>query len=211
MPVRTLFDNLPLGGVFASILAVIMIAVEVGYVLGKFRRERPKQEKEASVSAMVGATLGLLAFMLAFTFGLAASRFDARRIALVDESNALATAYLRAGLVPEPHRTEIRSLLSEYVDIRLSVLQPGGNVEQAVRKSNELHKGDVLVQVQWVGGEIVNLSYSDKDEVDEILQSSQRDRIDLTVKKPNGQLKTVRLIKKVLHILRFYIVVNACL
>ena len=139
MPVRTLFDNLPLWGMFASILAVIMVAVEVGYLLGKFRRDRPAREKEASVSAMVGATLGLLAFMLAFTFGLAASRFDARRLALVDESNAVATAYLRAGLVPEPHRTEIRKLLSEYVDIRLSVLQPGGNAEQAVRKSNELH------------------------------------------------------------------------
>src|SRR5512147_1466558 len=114
MQARTLFDNLPLWGVFASILAVIMIAVEVGYLLGKFRRERPKQEKEGSVSAMVGATLGLLAFMLAFTFGLAASRFDARRLALVDESNAVATAYLRAGLVPEPHRTELRTLLREY-------------------------------------------------------------------------------------------------
>ena len=91
MPVRTLFDNLPLWGMFASILVVILVAVEVGYLLGKLRRERPKQEKEGSVSAMVGATLGLLAFMLAFTFGLAASRFDARRLALVDESNAVAT------------------------------------------------------------------------------------------------------------------------
>lgn len=78
--------------------------------------------------------------------------------------------------------------------VQISRLVPGG----PAWKSNELHKGDVLVQVQWAGGEIVNLSYSDKDEVDEIIQSSQRDRMDLTVKKPNGQLKTVRLIKKVL-------------
>lgn len=138
MPARTLFDNLSLWGMFAYILIVILVAVEVGYLLGKLRRDRPEREKDASVSAMVGATLGLLAFMLAFTFGLAASRFDARRLALVDESNAVATAYLRAGLVPEPHRTELRKLLREYVDVRLSVLQPGGNAEQAVRKSNEL-------------------------------------------------------------------------
>jgi len=78
--------------------------------------------------------------------------------------------------------------------VQISRLLPGG----PAWKSNELHKGDVLIQIQWPGDEIVNLAYSDKDEVQEILQSSQRDRMELTVRKPNGQLKTVRLIKKVL-------------
>jgi hypothetical protein len=139
VPIRTLFDNLPLWGVFVSIMAVVMLAVEGGYLLGKLRRARPEREKEASVGPMVGATLGLLAFVLAFTFALAASRFDDRRHALLDEANAIATAYLRAGLVPEPDRSEIRKLLSEYVDVRLSALQRGGNVEETVRRSKELH------------------------------------------------------------------------
>ncbi|HEY4789135.1 MAG TPA: carboxy terminal-processing peptidase [Bacteroidales bacterium] len=78
--------------------------------------------------------------------------------------------------------------------VQISRLIPGG----PAWKSNELHKGDVLVQVQWPHGEIVDLSYSDKEETDEILQSSESDRMELTVRKPNGQLKTVRLIKKML-------------
>lgn len=139
MQVTTLFDNLPLWGVFASIIVAVTIGVEGGYRLGKLRRQRPEGEKETSVGAMAGATLGLLAFMLAFTFGLAASRFDARRVAILDESNAITTAYLRAGLAPEPHRTEIRKLLSEYLDVRLSAIQ-AGNIEQGIRRSKELQR-----------------------------------------------------------------------
>ena len=40
---------------------------------------------------------------LAFTFGLAASRFDVRRGLVIDEANAIGTTLLRGGLLPEPH------------------------------------------------------------------------------------------------------------
>ena len=53
------------------------------------------------MGAMVRATLGLLAFILAFTFGLAAARFDTRRQVLLDEANAIGTTYLRAGMLPD--------------------------------------------------------------------------------------------------------------
>jgi hypothetical protein len=49
--------------------------------------------KEAPVGAMVGSHLGLLAFLLAFTFGMAADAFQ-RKLALVDEANAIRTTYL---------------------------------------------------------------------------------------------------------------------
>ena len=67
---------------------------------------------------MVAATLGLLAFILAFTFGLAASRFDSRMQVLLDEANAIGTTYLRAGMLPEQGK-QIRALLREYADARL--------------------------------------------------------------------------------------------
>jgi hypothetical protein len=49
---------------------------------------------------LVGATLGLLAFILAFTFGLAAARFDTRRQVVLDEANAIGPTYLRAACFP---------------------------------------------------------------------------------------------------------------
>ena len=68
--------------------------------------------------AIVGAILGLLAFMLAFTFSLAASRFEARRQGVLDEANAIGTTYLRARFLPQPQRDEAARLLREYVDVR---------------------------------------------------------------------------------------------
>ena len=78
--------------------------------------------------------------MLAFTFGLAATRFDARRLLVLEESNAIGTANLRAGLLPEPNRSKIRKLFREYVDVRLEAVEPNGT-EEAISKSSELHRG----------------------------------------------------------------------
>jgi hypothetical protein len=57
------------------------------------------------------ANLALLAFMLGFTFGLAVSRFDVRRGLVIDGANAIGTTSLRGGQLPEPHRTEVRTMI----------------------------------------------------------------------------------------------------
>jgi p-aminobenzoyl-glutamate transporter AbgT len=62
-------DVLPLWALFVFILIVVLLSVECGYQLGKYRRSRNEEEKEAPLGTMVGAMLGLLAFILAFTFG----------------------------------------------------------------------------------------------------------------------------------------------
>jgi hypothetical protein len=129
-------DFLPLWGLMVATLFLVLLSIECGYRLGRYRHER-SEEKEAPVGAMVGATLGLLAFLLAFTFGLAATRFDTRRQVLLDEVNAIGTAYLRAGLLPE-RREEVRALLREYVDVRLEAVR-SGKVEQGMRQSEKLH------------------------------------------------------------------------
>jgi hypothetical protein len=131
-------DALPLWGLFLAILLLVLLSVEGGYRLGKYRRSRSEEEKEAPVGAMVGATLGLLAFMLAFTFGLAATRFDTRRQVLLDEANAIGTTYLRAGMLPE-RRDAIRALLRDYVDTRLEAVR-SGNVTAGIRRSEHLHE-----------------------------------------------------------------------
>ena len=133
-----LLDPFPIWMLLLGTLAVVCACVEIGYRVARYRRNHSEDEKEAPVGSMVGATLGLLAFMLAFTFGLAASRFDDRRQVVLAEANAIGTAYLRAAMIPEPMRTESRSLLRDYVDARLEGVQPG-KVEQAIAKSEMLH------------------------------------------------------------------------
>lgn len=129
-------DDLPLWLIFVATIVIVFGAVEIGYQLGKLRRAHAP-ETDAPVGAMVGATLGLLAFILAFTFGLAASRFDERRHTVLDEANAIGTTYLRAGMLEEPQRTAIRRLLREYVDLRLKAVETG-KIEQLLPESGML-------------------------------------------------------------------------
>ena len=123
---------------FLVTVLVVLLSIEFGFRLARQQLLRSPQAKEAPVGAMVGALLGLLAFMQAFTFGFAASRFEEKKQIVLAESNAIKTAYLRAGLVPEPIKTDSRNLLREYLDVRLKGVQKE-NTKDAILKSQELH------------------------------------------------------------------------
>lgn len=131
-------DILPIWAVFVATVAAVLLGIEGGFRLGRYRRRRSELEDKPPVGEMVAATLALLAFMLAFTFGLAASRFDVRRGLVIEEANAIGTTYLRAALLSEPHRTGVRTLLREYVDVRLEAVEPG-RLKQSISRSEELH------------------------------------------------------------------------
>jgi hypothetical protein len=139
MPTSGPLDFLPLWGLFLATLVLARLAVEAGHQLGQYRRRRSAEEKEAPVGAMIAATLGLLGLILAFTFGLAASRFDARRQIVVEEANSIGTTYLRAGLLPDGSAGNFRKLLVMYVDERLEAVRTG-NIDRGLRRTDELHK-----------------------------------------------------------------------
>ena len=61
-----------------------------------------------------------MAFLLAITMGMASERFDARRVLVLAETNAIGTAYLRAGYLDEPASTEMWELIVEYVPQRIA-------------------------------------------------------------------------------------------
>lgn len=137
-----LLDDLPLWLIFLLTVAIVIGSIEAGYRLGRSRRVQrdsaAEQEKEAPVGTIVAATLGLLAFMLGFTFSLSASRFDSRRMVVLEESNAVGTAWLRAGLLPAPQGKTIQRLLGEYVAARLEAVQ-ANRPQAGIAKSEALH------------------------------------------------------------------------
>src|SRR5262245_49417244 len=146
-------DVLPLWALFIVILFIVLLSVELGYRLGKYRRSRHEEEKEAPLGTMVGAILGLLAFILAFTFGLAATRFDARRQVVLDEANAIGTTYLRAGMLPE-RGEQVRDLLREYVAARLQAVQPG-KLAEGIRRSEDIQQ-KVWTEAETIGQKTPN-------------------------------------------------------
>lgn len=136
--ITPLLDLLPTWMVFLMTVAFSWLSVEAGYLFADFWRRRGEKEKEGPIAAMEAAMLGLLAFVLTFTFGMAASRFDARRELVLDEANAIGTAYLRAQMLPTPSGAEIQRLLRDYVKTRLEAIQPG-KLEGSIAKSEQLH------------------------------------------------------------------------
>ncbi|MEI8212344.1 MAG: hypothetical protein WCI02_09355 [Planctomycetota bacterium] len=129
----SLFDRIPLAWLFFGTIALTALAVELGYRFG-LRRKHHHPELESSVGVLVGATLGLLAFLLAFTFGLAATRFDERRMILLEEANAIGTMHLRTTLLEGERRERARVLIKEYVQVRLDAVDADG-LENAIRRS----------------------------------------------------------------------------
>jgi len=118
---KGLLPSVSIWAIFIGTLVVSAISVEAGYQWAKRKKKREVQEheEEAPVGAMVGAILGLLAFLLAVTFGIAVDTYLARKRALIEEANAIRTAFRRAGLIAEPHRSAARQILREYVKERL--------------------------------------------------------------------------------------------
>jgi hypothetical protein len=133
-------DSIPLWGVFAVMALLFLLAAELGFRLGR-RRCQLAEAKISHAGAIIAATLALMAFMLAFTFSMGGSRFDARRHLVVDEANAVGTAYLRADILPEPQRNEIRDLLREYVEVRLKIVRELKTYgDKGIARSEELHR-----------------------------------------------------------------------
>ena len=130
-------DFVPLWGLFALTIALVLGSLEAGFQVGKRRAALPEHENPASAGAMASASLALLAFLLAFTFSFAASRLETRRTVLLDEVNAIGTTYLRAATLPEPERTQARGLLREYVDTRLEAASTG-RLDAALQHSEVL-------------------------------------------------------------------------
>ncbi len=111
-----MFGQLPLWAVFLVTIIVSLLAVEIGYRLGnKFGKD---QQDGTAVSTMVQSILALLAFLLAFTFGIASERFNERREFIINEANSIGTTYLRADFLAPPARKEVQDLLREYVSWR---------------------------------------------------------------------------------------------
>jgi hypothetical protein len=136
---RPFLDSVPIWAMFLVILMLVLLSIEAGYRYGTRKRKLSNGKQGAPVGSMIGATLGLLAFMLAFTFGMAASRFDARKALALEEANAIGTTYLRAGLLPEPERTDIRNLLREYVKVRVEGVETM-QIGYLVKRSEDLQE-----------------------------------------------------------------------
>lgn len=103
------------------LVAALSLVIELGYRFGLWlsgkagERGLSKHPMEASVTT---ALIGLMAFILGFTFSMATKRYsDLRGLALTDANHA-STLMLRTDLLPDGEAGKARELIREYVGIR---------------------------------------------------------------------------------------------
>lgn len=139
MPTIALLDALPLWAVFVGLITANLLLDEFGFRIGRLRASHTRKEADAIVGTIVAAELGLLAFLLAFSFGIVASRFDVRRHLVLDEANAIGTSFLRAATLPDGQGESIRRLLRDYADARLEATK-GASIDRVLRRSEAIHE-----------------------------------------------------------------------
>jgi hypothetical protein len=125
-------------GVFLVPLLVVLISLYLGQRYGIYSIKKSPELQQSAVGSVVGAVFGLLAFVLAFTFQIAANHYDSRRSMLLEEVTNIRTTYLRAGLIDEPICSGTRQLLIDYVDIRVELTRDFSNLSRVLTRSQQI-------------------------------------------------------------------------
>ena len=99
-----------------------LVVLWVGILVGTWIKERHAEVIESEskiITVLEGALLTLFGLLMGFTFSMAVSRYDTRKVLAVQEANAVGKTWLRTAVLAEPVRTEEQNLLREYVQQRL--------------------------------------------------------------------------------------------
>ena len=138
----TLVSILFASGLFAGMIGLL----ELGRRLGRRRQGRDQESSRAGLGAVEGAVFALMGLVIAFTFSGAAARFDTRRQLIVEEANAIGTAWLRVDLLPSTAQPELRDLFRRYLDQRLAVYQKRAGMSVA---REDMEKANALQGEIW--------------------------------------------------------------
>ena len=122
------------GGIAIGTFVGILLCLAAGRWIGK-RAIARNAAHLPNVGSLEGAVFALLGLMIAFTFSGALSRYDSRRIQVVDEANAIGTAWLRIDLLPSSAQPKMREAFRAYVDSRIGTYAKLPDVKAAKQEA----------------------------------------------------------------------------
>lgn len=131
--------------IISVVMVLMLLATEIGFSCGK-RVRQLHEHVRSQISILQAAILGLLALLLGFTFSMSMIRYDARKQLVLDEANAINTAYLRSKLLDETLSRQVATLLGRYVDVRIAFYRTEPEDENF---QNILTETDALHEALW--------------------------------------------------------------
>lgn len=121
-------------GVFqipALLIAVVFFIMifSLNYLGYSTRKKLSKlyPEKELELGTGEGALLGLMGLLLAFSFGMASTKYESRRQKVIDEVNLLNSAILRIDLYPDSVKQSLQKGFKNYLEYRISYYEAGSD------------------------------------------------------------------------------------
>lgn len=129
----------------AALFLLLILAIELGYWIGR-RLGKPSEESNSALNTVKGALLALVGLLLGFSYSMASTRFETRKAMLIQEANAIGTAYLRGDLFDEVRREPYRELLRRYTDARLAFFRMTTDAEAV---SGALQPSEALQNEIW--------------------------------------------------------------
>ena len=137
--------------VLTVILAILMFgAWRIGIRLGGGTRTRNGKPPQFD-----GASMALLGLLLAFAFGTSMAKYEQRRIAVVQDSNAIGDFYTCATLLREPVRSKLQTVIRGYAQRRLSLARESRsslNLENALAEFRQMHDQMTMLVDQALSG-----------------------------------------------------------
>ena len=119
---------------------------ELGRWIGRIRILGKVEASDGPFAVLEGGVFALMGLLIALTFSASASRLETRRQTIVDETNAIGTAWLRIALLPEARQGTMRQDFRHYVDTRLAFFRDIANLEAA---THALHRTNTLQGEIW--------------------------------------------------------------
>src|SRR5713226_3766419 len=129
-------------GLFVGVVACL----ELGYRIGSRSSKRNAESAHEGIGVIEAAIFALLGLLLGFSFAGGTSRLDTKRQLIVQEANAIGTAYLRLDLLPASNQPEMRRLFRAYLDSRLRAYE---NLPDLKPAEQELARAEKIQQEIW--------------------------------------------------------------
>jgi hypothetical protein len=165
---------------------------------GRWLGRRRAAGKAGATAPLAGTVFALFGLLMAFTFSGAAERFDQRRALIVQEANAIGTAWLRLDLLPAETQPALRDQFRRYVDLRIAVYRTLPDIEAA---RAELGRADALQREIWTAA-ISAVSATPNPAVTSLVMPALNEMIDLTTTRTvAAQTHPPRVVFTLLYIL----------
>jgi hypothetical protein len=156
------------------VAGLLLASLEFGH---RLRLRHRDETLSKGIDVVDAAVFGLMGLLLAFSFSSAVERFDKRRDLIVEETNAIGTAWLRIDLLPEATQPQVRDDFRAYLDARLGFYKY--LVPDHDRALQELALSEKLQDKIWKES-VTDAKQTNSNAVISLVLGSQNQMIDIT-------------------------------